>query len=107
MPQAVIHQLPDADSHPHTPPSVPHEHVPNPSCTGSRIDSMFLCRDRIRRATDPARQRELAAARPPYLPRASDLRPTLLLVRCRRQMTRFHELCHKNKFLCKYIEIKN
>ena len=38
-------------------------------------------RERIRAATDPARQRELAAARPPYLPRAADLRPVLLLVR--------------------------
>lgn len=36
--------------------------------------------ERIHQATDPARQRQLAAERPPHLPRAADLRPKLLLV---------------------------
>ena len=36
---------------------------------------------RIHLASDPGRQRRLAAERPPHLPRAADLRPKLLLVR--------------------------
>jgi hypothetical protein len=36
---------------------------------------------RIHLASDPGRQRGLAAQRPPHLPRAADLRPQLLLVR--------------------------
>ena len=56
--------------------------------TGTLHDP-WVSAGRIHLASDPGRQRRLAAERPPHLPRAADLRPKLLLASSHAELAPF------------------